>query len=128
MGFPSQRIRRYESDPQPIDTTNGNTFPHGLDASPGHVEVRLVCFTPNNNYHVGEEIPLSNLWRNAGGENDGAPSWLVRITGAAVFVKLATDTISFFDPTAAVTNANAVTFTASQWRVKVYASNVYPLA
>lgn len=128
LGLPRDRIQRSESDLLVIDTTNGNTFYHGFDRVPGRVDLRVVCITANNGWKVGDEMPIDRLWRDAGDENDGAANVLVRYRIDSIFVKFGTETISFFDPTLAVTNANKATWTRTQWRLKIICSDSFPLA
>ena len=113
------RNKVYVSEPQTIDTTNGNTFRHGFGHVPGDVVVRLVCITANNNYLVGDEIPIAVLWFNSADNNDGAPFYVQRFRHTDVFVKLSASTLSFFDPTLAVNNATFVTINLAQWKLIV---------
>jgi len=118
------RHKVFVGEPQTIDTTNGNTFKHGFGRVPGAVVVRLVCITANNGYAVGDEIPIDVVWFNSADNNDGAPFYVLRIRATDVFVKLTASTLSFFDPTLAVSNATFVTITLSQWKLNVRCSDI----
>jgi hypothetical protein len=130
LSFPNERVRRFETEAQVIDTTNGNSFPHYFGRVPALVSVYLVCITANNNYKVDDIIPLENIWLDNGAANSGANMILKRYTAQTIFIRLGTSTptLRFFDPTLIVTNANAVVFTITQWKVKCICLDAYPIA
>jgi hypothetical protein len=123
-GWARPRHKVFVGAPQTIDTTNGNTFAHGFGRVPGEVAVRLVCTAANNGYLVGEEIPIESLWANDGNNDDGAPYRVLRYNAQNIFVKLSTGTLAFFNPSAAVTSANAVSITLTQWKVLVRCADI----
>lgn len=125
LGFPSNHYRRFESEPQGIDTTSGNRFFHGFGRNPACCEIRLVCFTANNGYLVGQEMPLSIFLRSVGANQDGAAPCSIVLDGQGVYV--------FFIAAANVAILNNVgapsgSPTYSQWRLKVYALDLFPFA
>jgi len=102
-------------DPQTIDTTNGNTFLHGLGHHPGLVVVVLRCVTANNGYVAGEDIPIHMIVRNTATADDGAPRWSWRANHLRVIVQINSANAAIIPSSGGA----AGVFTSTQWKMIV---------
>ncbi len=118
-GWARPRNRKFVGAPQTIDTTNGNTFRHGLGHKPGSVQVRLLVVTAANGYLAGEEVPVELLSKDVATDSNGSPRWSVRVTDLFVIVRINGTSIQITE-----SDATEAAVTLSNYKVVVRCDDI----
>lgn len=114
------RHKVYVSEPVAINTSAGNKFYHGFGRVPRIVEPVLQCVTANNGFQKGDEMPLTILFRHAGGDSDGIPYWYERRTAQYIDVWISASDIRM----QTTSLGSGVAFVAAEWKLVMVCRDV----